>query len=297
MIRWLVLLIAAVAAVFAAVQILALLGSGAQPWSSELSDDAALGRAAPFALGLGIALGMLRGRGAQQRRADGAVRRFSPWTIAMHWILALGFLLAMPSGMWQYLGGILDAPLPFPIPLYWIYRIHYAGALVILTCVAAFAAAWWMTGERALAIPRGAWGSHLRGLADELGRPAGIALARVLRIDMRRRPPQAGTFSFYEKVAEFPVWTFAIALITVTGLVKAMRYVYPVPGPLLYWSSTLHVAAMVLIFIKTLDHIRYSFANWPLMVAIVTGWLPGSRPAETPSPAPAPTAAATGGEE
>ena len=63
-----------------------------------------------------------------------------------------------------------------------------------------------------------------------------------------------------------------LALITLTGLVKAARYVLPVPGPILYGASTLHVAAMVLIVIKVLDHLRYTFARWPLVIAMATGW-------------------------
>ena len=48
----------------------------------------------------------------------------------------------------------------------------------------------------------------------------------------------------------------SIALITVTGIVKALRYLYPIPGPVLFWASTLHVAAMVLIGLKVLDQLR-----------------------------------------
>lgn len=298
--RVIVAAIALIATGVAASALLGQAGGGAQPWSGELSDDLILAKAVPFALGLGVAAGILRSRVRRdERRSDGAVRRFAPWTVGMHWIMSLGFLLALPTGVWQYLGGILDVPFPLPIPLYLFYRVHYIGALVILFAVAAFATAWWAAGERSLLVPRGAWSAHLRGLAYELGRPAGPVLARYLRIDLRPRPPERGPFSFYETVVSFPTWAFVIVLITVTGLVKALRYVYPVPGPILYWSSTLHVAAMVMILIKTLDHLRYTLARWPTMVAMTTGWLP--RPAmsrATPVVAsPAASPAASGGEE
>lgn len=295
--RWVV---AAVGVVVTAAAVAAIAGqatSGAQPWSSELSDNFLLAKAIPFALGLGVVAGLLRGRSRPvERRADGAVRRFSAWTVAMHWITAAGVLLALPTGVWQYVGGLVDpVSLPLPLPLYAYYRIHYVGALIILFAAAAFVTAWWSTGERALVVPRGGWAAHLRGLAYELGRPAGPALARLLRLDLRPRPPEGGTFSFYEKVVSFPTWTFAIGLITVTGVVKALRYVYPVPGPVLSLSSTLHVAAMVMILLKTLDHLRYTLADWRLMVAMATGWLPPPR-TRPPEPAAAASSAGTGGE-
>lgn len=292
--RWVVAAVGLVVTLVAVATIAGQATSGAQPWSSELSDNFLLARSIPFALGLGVVAGLLRGRSRRgERRADGAVRRFSAWTVAMHWITAFGVLLALPTGVWQYLGGLLDVPGPLPIPLYMYYRIHYVGALIILFAVAAFITAWWSTGERGLLIRRGEWAASLRGLAYELGHPVGPALARLLRLDLRPRPPERGAFSFYEKVVSFPTWSFAIGLITLTGVVKALRYVYPVPGPVLYWSSTLHVAAMVMILLKTLDHLRYTLADWPLMVAMATGWLPPRRP-RPPEPTTASAASPSG---
>jgi hypothetical protein len=64
-------------------------------------------------------------------------------------------------------------------------------------------------------------------------------------------------------------------LIVITGLLKAMRYVYPIPGDVLYWASAIHVGAMVLLAIKVLDHMRYVLApsRWPLMQSMLTGWV------------------------
>jgi cytochrome b subunit of formate dehydrogenase len=198
------------------------------------------------------------------------VRRFNTGTILGHWLITLGFLLALPTGVWQYLGGILDIHLP--IPLYLIYRIHYIGASIILFTIASFVAYWWMNGDRALWVPRGRWREHLTGFALELPGRLRRMLASRLRLDLTKRP-QVGRFSFYETAFSFPTWTFALALITITGLLKAMRYVYPIPGPVLYVASTLHVAAMGLLILKVLDHLRYTLPRWPLMVAMVKGWV------------------------
>lgn len=273
--RWLLLPVGLVAAAAGAVAILGQAGSGAQPWDLELSDNFVFVKAIPFALALGVALGLARAGGQRtqrtQRRADGAIRRFAPGTVAAHWLIALGFLLALPTGVWQYLGGILDVHAP--VPLYLIYRIHYIGATVILFVLASFLTYWWANGDRSLLVSRGQWRRHLVGLAHELPPRLGALLARRLRLDLRSARPETGKFTFYEIVVSFPTWTFVLALITITGLLKAMRYVYPIPGPLLFWASTLHVVAMVLIVIKVLDHLRYTFARWPLLSAMTTTWL------------------------
>ncbi|HKY51343.1 MAG TPA: cytochrome b/b6 domain-containing protein [Candidatus Limnocylindria bacterium] len=249
--------------------------SGTQPWSPELSDNFVFVKAMPFALGLGIAVGVLGGLAPRRRaatRPDGAVKRFSRTSIFLHWLITIGFVLALPTGIWQYLGGIIDVHAP--VPLYLIYRVHYIGATIVLFCLAAFLAYSWMTRDRSLVVPRGQWRAHIRGLMDELPGSISRRLAGPLRVNMREPAPSPGRFTFYERVVSFPSWTFVMTLITVTGIVKAARFLIEVPGFVLFVMSTLHVAAMVLIILKILDHLRYTIARWPMMVAMTTGWLP-----------------------
>src|SRR2546422_6971231 len=179
--RWLIVLVAVAVAAAGAWSILGQAGSGAQPWDPELSDNFVFMKAIPFVLALGVALGLVRHRAArrtERRASDGAIRRFSAGTVAWHWIIAIGFLLALPTGVWQYLGGILDVSAP--VPLYLFYRVHYVGAAVILLALASFVTYWWANGERSLLVPRGQWRRHLAGLARELPRPLGSPLAKRL---------------------------------------------------------------------------------------------------------------------
>src|SRR5439155_250406 len=131
----------------------------------ELSDNFVFIKSLPFVLGVGVVTGLVRSARRVEEARGGQVRRFSAWTIVGHWLITIGFVLALPTGVWQYLGGITDKHLPFP------------------------------------------------------------------------------------------------------------RYLYPIPGPLLYTASTLHVAAMGLILLKVLDHLRYTLPRWSLMRAMVTGWI------------------------
>lgn len=291
------ILIALAATAVTGVLVLNIIGQSgiAQPWDSELNDDFIFVRALPAILGLGVAYGLIGGwisSRSTARRADGAVRRFSGTTVLLHALITIGFLLALPTGLWQYMGGILDVEGPLPVFMY--YRIHYVGAAIILASVAAFITYWWMTGDRSLVVPRRDWARYLRGFALELPPMLRARLASLLRIDLKQPAGSSGAFTFYEKTFMFPGWSVAIALITVTGLVKLLRYALPIPGTLVFVVSTLHVTAMVMLILLTLDHLRYYLARWPLMVAIFTGWLPPRR--TRPQPAPS-GATATGGDE
>lgn len=259
--------------VAAAFTVLGQQSSGVQPWGSELSDNIIFARLIAPILGLGVAAGLFGGTAARGSRHErsGHVRRFSRATVIGHWIITIGFLLALPTGLWQYLGGILDVELP--VDLYFIYRIHYVGAGIILFSVAYFLTYWWQTGHHGLFVPWGQWRHHLRGFAHELPRPLGHQVARIFRLHLGGTPAEVGQFTYYETAFSFPTWAIALGLITITGLIKALRYLMPVPGPVLWGASTLHVAAMVLLVLKVLDHLRYVFARWPLVVAMTTTWV------------------------
>lgn len=249
--------------------------SGNQPWSSVLSDNVIFAKSLPLIIGFGILTGLGRGlvyRRGTDRRSDGAIRRFSRGTVLNHWINAVGFLLALTSGTSQYLKGLLDTDPP--VPLFMIYRVHFIGASLMVFSASVFVTYRLMVPDRPLVPKAGQWIRHLRGLAHELPRPLGRLLAGFLGLDMKRQPPPVEQFTYYEKVVSFPIWTALLTLILITGFVKAMRYIYPIPGGVLWWASVLHVAAMVLLAIKFLDHLRYVLApsRWPLLASMFTTW-------------------------
>jgi cytochrome b subunit of formate dehydrogenase len=252
--------------------------AGGQPWGQLLGDNFLFARALPFTLGLGIVVGYWRASGwrsgVERRATDGAYRRFAPGTVVLHAVSGLALVALIATGGWQYLKGLLDVETP--IYMGTVYRVHYLAASVLVWAVAAFVTDWWLRGERSLTVERGQGIRTLRGLAHELGKPIGSAFGYMLGLDLRRAPPPTEQFTYYERVVSFPIWVFALALIVVTGVIKAMRYVYPIPGEVLYWISAVHVGAGVLLGMKLLDHLRYALApsRWPLMVAMATGWIP-----------------------
>jgi cytochrome b subunit of formate dehydrogenase len=278
MTRWVPLAAGVLAAVVAIVLIAAQVLSGVQPWGQLLTDNFVFARSIPFTLGLGVAFGAYRAMGrrppsVERRAGDGALRRFARGTAVMHWVISVGFLLALVTGAWQYLKGLLAVESRIDMPL--VYRVHYVGATLLLFGVAHFVTYWLMDTRHPLSVPSGQWIRHLRGMAHELPRPLGSALAAMLGLDMRRQAPPAGEFTYYEKVFSFPTWVILIGLIVITGILKALRYIYPIPGDLLWWVSAIHVGAMVGLAVKLLDHVRYVLApsRWPLLVASYTTWI------------------------
>jgi cytochrome b subunit of formate dehydrogenase len=251
--------------------------SGAQPWGQLLGDNFWFARTLPFTVGFGIAVGYWRATGwrwgTERRASDGALRRFAPGTVRLHALAGLALVVLIATGGVQYLKGLLD--IEMPIYMGTIYRVHFVAASLLIFVTAAFVTDWLMRGESALLAGKGQTIRNLRGLAHELPRPIGSALGYMLGLDMRRSAPPTDQFTYYERVVSFPTWELALGLIILTGVIKAMRYIYPIPGDLLYWVSAIHVGAGVLLGMKLLDHLRYVLApsRWPLMAAMATGWI------------------------
>src|SRR5207302_3539930 len=154
--------------------------------------------------------------------------------------------------------------------------IHCIAAALLSFVTATFVTDWLLPGERSLTLGKGHGVRGMRGLAHELPKPLGSTMAYVLGLDMRRTAPPTEEFTYYERAVSFPAWEVTIGLIILTGVIKAMRYIYPIPGDVLYWVSAVHVGSGVLLALKLLDHLRYVLApsRWPLMVSMATGWIP-----------------------
>ncbi|MBV9577872.1 MAG: hypothetical protein JO057_04700 [Chloroflexi bacterium] len=282
--------------------------SGVQPWGQLLSDNFLFARSLPFTIGLAIAVGFWRASGwhwgPERRQADQAIRRFAPSTIWLHALAGIALLALLATGGWQYLKGLLSAD--SPVSMGTVYRVHYIAASLLIFVTIACVTDWLLRNENSLRIGKGRFIRSMRGLAHELPKPVGTTLGYLLGLDLKRTPPATEQFTYYERSISFPLWEISIGLIILTGVIKAMRYIYPIPGDLLYWVSAVHVGAGVLLGLKLLDHLRYVLApsRWPLMVSMASGWIPAryverfhpgwyaNLRAERPAPATAPTAAA-----
>jgi len=253
--------------------------SGNQPWGQLLGDNFWFARTLPFTIGLGIVVGYWKASAdpyGTERRADGAIRRFTRGTVWLHALAAIAVVVLIATGGWQYLKGLLDAETP--IYMGTVYRVHYIAASLLIGTTAAFVTDWLMTGKRGLTPGKGQMIRSLRGLAHELPRPIGSMLAYGLGLNLRRAAPPTEQFSWYQRLIGFPWWELSIGLVLLTGVIKALRYIYPIPGDVLYWISAVHVGAGVLLALKFLDHLRYVLApsRYPLMASMWSGWVSSS---------------------
>jgi hypothetical protein len=295
--------------------------SGVQPWGQLLTDNFLFARSLPFTIGLAIAVGFWRASGwrwgPDRREGDQAIRRFAPSTIWLHAVAGVALVTLIGTGGWQYMKGLLSTDSPLYMGT--VYRVHYIAASVLIFVTVAFVTDWLLRNEKSLTIGKGQFIRVMRGLARELPKPIGTTIGYALGLDLRRAAPPTEQFTYYERSISFPLWELSVGLIILTGVIKAMRYIYPIPGDLLYWVSAVHVGAGVLLGLKLLDHLRYVLApsRWPLMVSMGSGWIsaayvqkfhagwyqrissgsaaPASAPAATP-PAPVPSAGSAGGD-
>lgn len=250
--------------------------SGVQPWGQLLTDNFLFARSLPFTIGLGIAFGFWRASGWRwgPDQNNQKIRRFAPSTVWLHTLAGIALIGLIATGGWQYLKGLLAAD--SPIYMGTVYRIHYLAATLLIFVSVAFVSDWLLRGENSLTIGKGQFIRSMRGLAHELPKPIGTIIGYTLGLDLRRTPPSTEEFTYYERIISFPLWELSVGLIIITGVIKAVRYVYPIPGDVLYWVSAVHVGAGVLLGLKLLDHLRYVLApsRWPLMASVITGWIP-----------------------
>jgi hypothetical protein len=250
--------------------------SGVQPWGQLLTDNFLFARSLPFTVGLGLAVGFWRASGWHwgPEQKGQAIRRFAPSTVALHALAGIALVGLIATGGWQYLKGLLGSD--SPIYMGTVYRTHYIAASLLIFVSVAFVTDWLLRDEKSLTIGKGQFIRSMRGLAHELPRPLGTVIAYSLGLDLRRAAPHTEEFTYYERSISFPLWELSVGLIILTGVIKAIRYVYPIPGDVLYWVSAVHVGAGVLLGLKLLDHLRYVLApsRWPLMASMASGWIP-----------------------
>ena len=145
---------------------------------------------------------------------------------------------------WWCLKGLTAAD--SPIYMGTVYRVHYIAAPLLIFVTAAFVTDWLLRNEPSLTIGKGQFIRTMRGLAHQLPKPLGTMIAYALGLDLRRASPPTEEFTYQERTISFPTWELAVGLIIITGVLKAIRYVHPIPGDVLYGVSPIHVGAGVL---------------------------------------------------
>lgn len=236
------------------------------------------------AVGVGIALGMWRllfrrpARPYNPRR--GTVQRHAGAIALAHWVNAVGFILAL------YSGASLIRVLPRTLSEAHLYLVHYIGLTLVLLSLLAIATHQFIYGGHSFRIS----GADFRDAFVELVAytglvgDEGILGFRALQwpAGWRRSVEQTlgvqpghrnGKYLPTEKVLSLLPWMAVTAVVVVTGIIKGVRYLVPVPPAVLYYATLVHdwsVYAggfMLLVHVGALVVVR---TNWPLLASMFT---------------------------
>lgn len=236
-----------------------------------------------------IVLGIVTA-GMRRRRAvvaAGQVTRYSLYDRAVHWGIALGFVIAFVSAVWLLRWFGLDSSVDNRPTL---FLLHYIGAGLITLAGVMFVASSRVRGQDALfpswrdlspAIARlfgylGVYGqSGVLGM--RLPRSWQGPLAATLA-DLGIKPAKReGKFLAVEKVFSFTPLAILALLVIATGLLKSAHYFFAVPQQLLYWTTWLHDLAAQLTIIVVGLHLAAIFLvprNWGGIRSMLFGTMP-----------------------
>ena len=261
-------------------------GGPLPPPSSFLADAILLARAAPLAILAGVLFGLWQAK-LQKSRPKSApnspnVTRHDFGSVVAHWTNGLGFIISLLTGamVLKWIGFFSD--------LRTVFLLHYIGAALILFGVFSHLAQHFVAGGFGL-IPR-----SFRDVREGLGElieytgvfgPEGAAFR--LPIPQTIRKPIAGIFSAFgvappqrlgkylpaEKVFSYAPWVIIVTVIVVTGLVKALRYIYPIAPEFVAQMTTWHdlfTAISVIMFAAHIAAVTLAPRNWPLLVSMFT---------------------------
>ncbi len=228
-----------------------------------------------LALFAGIAFGLLRRPFFRPRPqpSDASVQRHSGGNMWLHWLNAAALLLAI------YTAAIFLRWIGNPLSLPTVYVLHYTAAAIMLFSIGAVAmnALTYGTTSRHRLIPTAAdlreFGAEFAGYLGLRGDQgfAGFFPSK------RQHPPVPSSGDKYlatERVMSYPIWVVVVAVVVVTGLIKALRYIYPIPHSWLSIVTPVHdIAGYVVIamFVFHAGAVLLIRTNWPLLRSMFTG--------------------------
>jgi cytochrome b subunit of formate dehydrogenase len=260
------------------------------PSPTALFNDALLfARVLPFVAALGIGFGVWQAKTSLRRTtpADATtVIRHDVGTVVAHWTNGVGFIVGIITG------AMVLRWIQRPDDIRLLFFIHYVGASLVIFGIASHLAQHFVTGGMGL-LPRsfrevreglgevieytGIFGPT--GAAFRLNLPKGIRqpIAEILAAFGIKPPKRLGKYLPAEKVFSYLPWAVIITVIVFTGLVKAGRYLYPIPASFVAQMTMLHdlfTALAVVMLIVHLAAVTLAPRNWPLLKSMFTTRVP-----------------------
>lgn len=265
-------------------------GAGWPPQSSLFNDALFMARAAPFIIAAGIVVGIIQARAAARTGGDAIVgelvRRHDTGTILAHWLNVVGVFTSLVTGamVLRWVDRGVDLRLAF--------IIHFVGGSLILFAIFNHLTRHGVAGGTAM-IPK-SW-RVIRDVIGELLEYAGLygpkwaalhlPIPKSIRVPVARyvgallgyKPAQAGKYLPTEQLLSYLPWAIWLGLIVVTGLIKVMRYVYPMPSTFIATVTAIHDLTALIIGVSIIIHLLPLLlvpANWPLLLSMFKTTVP-----------------------
>jgi cytochrome b subunit of formate dehydrogenase len=259
---------------------------GFPPQSALYNDALLLARALPFVALIGIVVGIWLGKTSMRQPKSApdspVVIRHDIGAVLAHWSNGVGMMIGMITG------AIVLRWVARPDEMRLIFAIHYVGSGLIVFAIAAHLTQNAVTGGMGL-IPRSlkdageALGNLVEytGLFGPDGAVANINLPKGLRKPFAEilasfgiaPPKRQGKFLPAEKLFSYVPWLVIIAVMTVTGLIKAFRYLYPLSPDFIAQVSAIHDLFTVVSIVMLGIHLAALFlapSHWPLVGSMFT---------------------------
>jgi len=265
-------------------------GEGWPPQTALFNDARFLARAVPFLIALGIVVGIVQARAASRAAGDAIlgdkVRRHDSGILLAHWTNAFGLIVSLVTGamILRWTERVLELRL--------VFVLHYVGAALMLFAIFNHLARQGVSGGTDLLPKRF---GVIRDLIGELLEYAGLfgpegaalripwpkairqPIARYVRALLGYTPSQHGKYLTTEKTLSYPPWASLVALVVVTGLIKVLKYIYVIPGPVIATTTAIHDLAAIAIGVMLVIHLLpllFVPANWPLLLSMFKTTVP-----------------------
>jgi cytochrome b subunit of formate dehydrogenase len=240
-------------------------------------------RIVPFLAGGFMALALLQRRLLRPAEANDAqsLGRHGVTEVVTHWLNAVGLVLCLITAV--FLLNWIDNPLSLETA----YIVHFIGAGFSVAAVAHHIAYQLIGGGNGL-VPRSkadvknalgeavSYTGVYRGRTGVFGIQLPLSARRPLQSVLRRyeiAPEPAGKYLATEKVISYTGWAVLVGIVVVTGLLKALHYIYALPGWLRDGLTFLHDGATIFFLIFLLIHVGALVLvprNWGLLKSMFT---------------------------
>lgn len=244
------------------------------------------GRLVPLLAGAFIAIAIMQRQHLRAREVHTATSlQRHGWTeVLTHWFNAAGVVVCLVTAAW--LLGWLDGP-----SLETTLTLHFIGAGFMVAAVAHHVTYQLIDGGQGLVRwgkgePKNAlaetvsYAGVYRGLPGIFGLQLPQGARRAVQPLLRRFnivPDYAGKYLATEKVISYTGWSILVGVVTLTGLIKALHYVYAMPAGLRQGASLLHDGATYFFIAMLIVHVAALTLvprNWALLRSMFTTRVP-----------------------